>query len=253
MKSVFITGGARGIGLATADLFSRKGWRVGIGDLAGPQALPSNASFHHLDVRDRAEWQSALAEFSGADGLDVLVNNAGVVRYGHFEKIPPEDADLIIDTNVKGVINGAYAALPHLRRRPGACLVNIASAGAIYGGPDLAVYTASKFAVRGLSEALDAEFAPYGVNVRCVMPWFTETAMVHLPGNGRNASISDELGSLGIHGTELPAATIYQAVHGKRLHVAVGGKARVFQIFAGSFPGVMRALSRKQVIKQRGA
>lgn len=251
MKSVFITGGARGIGLATADLFSRKGWRVGIGDLAGPQALPPNASFYELDVRDRAQWKSTLGEFAGATGLDVLVNNAGIVRYGQFEHIPPEDADSIIDINVKGVINGAYTALPLLRRRPGACLVNIASAGAIYGGPDLAVYSASKFAVRGLSEALDAEFAPYGVNVRCVMPWFTDTAMVHRPGNGRNASISDEMGSLGIHGPELPAAAIYQAVQGKRLHVTVGGKARFFQIFAGSFPGTMRAMSRKQVMKQR--
>lgn len=251
MKSVFISGGARGIGWAAATLFAEKGWRVGIGDLAPPATALRNSSFYRLDVRDRGQWQAALDDFAGTDGLDVLVNNAGVVRFGHFEDIPPEDADLIVDTNLKGVINGAYASLPFLRRRPDSCLVNVASAGAIYGGPDLAVYTATKFAVRGLSEALDAEFAPYGVNVRCVMPWFTETAMVNLPGSGRNASIKDVLGKNGVHGPEVPAAAIYGAVHGKKLHVAVGAKTRMFQIFAGVFPNAMRKQSRNMVMKQR--
>jgi NAD(P)-dependent dehydrogenase (short-subunit alcohol dehydrogenase family) len=253
MKSIFISGGGRGIGLATANLFFDKGWRVGIGDFTPPDVALPNLSFYQLDVRDRGQWQNALSDFAGADGLDVLVNNAGVVRYGRFERIPPEDSDLIVDTNLKGVINGAYIGLPFLRRRPGACLVNVASAGAIYGGPDLAVYTATKFGVRGFSEALDAEFAPYGVNVRCVMPWFTDTAMVQLPGSDRNASLKEEMGHNGVHGPEVPAAAIYKAVHGKRLHVTVGLKGRLFQIFAGTFPEAMRASSRKIVMKQRGS
>lgn len=253
MKTVFISGGARGIGWATASEFANKGWRVGIGDL-GPPATPlANVTFYNLDVRDREQWQIALAEFAGAEGLDVLVNNAGILRYGRFEDIPAADADMIVDINLKGVINGAYAALPLLRRRAGSCLVNVASAGAIYGGPDLAVYSATKFAVRGLSEALDAEFAGYGVKVRCIMPWFTETAMVNLPGSGRNTTLKNDMGSNGVHGPEVPAAAIYKAVHGKKLHVAVGAKRRIFQIFAGVFPNAMRATSRKRTIKQRGA
>jgi len=251
VKTVFISGGARGIGLATAGLFSGQGWRDGIGDLAPPAASPPNSSFYRLDVRDREQWRAALTDCAGGDGLDVLVNNAGVVRYGRFEDIPPEDADLIVDTNLKGVINGAYAGLPLLRRRSGSCMVNVASAGAIYGGPDLAVYSATKFGVRGLSEALDAEFAGYGVNVRCVMPWFTETAMVNAPGSGRNASIKDDLGRNGVHGPDVPAAAIYAAVHGTKLHVPVGGKARLFRMFAGAFPEVMRAQSRRMTVKQR--
>jgi NAD(P)-dependent dehydrogenase (short-subunit alcohol dehydrogenase family) len=252
MKLIFISGGAAGIGLATARLFAAKGWRTGIGDIAEPAAALPGIEYYPLDVRDRAQWTKALTDFAGADGaIDVLVNNAGIVRYGRFEQIAPEDSDLTVNINLIGTINGVYAGLPFLRRAAAATLVNIASAGAIYGGPDLAVYSATKFAVRGLSEALDAEFAPYGVAVRCIMPWFTDTSMVHQPGIGRNTNLMDDLGNNGVHGPDVPAQAIWAAVHGSKLHHPVGVQSRLMSRAVRYFPGLMRRLSRRQTTKRR--
>jgi NAD(P)-dependent dehydrogenase (short-subunit alcohol dehydrogenase family) len=254
MKLVFISGGAAGIGLATARLFAAKGWRTGIGDIAAPATAPPGIEYYPLDVRDRPQWTKALTDFAGARGaINVLVNNAGILRYGRFEHISPEDSDMIVDINVKGTINGVYTALPFLRRAAGATLVNIASAGAIYGGPDLAVYTATKFSVRGLSEALDAEFAPYGINVRCIMPWLTETSMVNQPGVGRNTNLKDDQGNSGVHGPEVPAQAIWAAVHGNKLHHKVGVQTRLMSGAVRLFPGMMRKMSRGQTVKKRGA
>ncbi len=253
MKSIFISGGAAGIGLAIAKLFASKGWRTGIGDIVQPAAPLSGIDCFPLDVRDRTQWTKALTDFAGADGaLDVLVNNAGIVRYGRFEHITPEDSDKIVDINLSGTINGVYAGLPFLRRAAGASLVNIASAGAIYGGPDLAVYSATKFAVRGLSEALDAEFAPYGINVRCIMPWFTDTSMVHEPGIGRNTNLMDDLGNNGVHRPQVPAQAVWRAVHSSKLHHPVGMQSRLMSRVVRFFPGMMRKMSRGTIMKSRG-
>ena len=245
-RSIFITGGAAGIGLATAQLFAGKGWRVGVGDLIDAPAHDGIASYH-LDVRDRASWEAALSAFTGESGLDVLVNNAGVVRYGRFEDISAEDTDLIVDVNLKGVMNGARAALPYLKRGADPVMVNVASTGAIYGGPRLAAYTATKAGVKGLSEALDGEWVPHGIEVRCVLPWFTQTAMVDRPGDGRNASIKDDMGKLGVHGPEVPAQAIWDAVHSPRLHHLVGGKAKLVSRLVRLFPGMMRKNARKSM------
>ena len=168
-RSIFISGGASGIGLACARLFRAHGWRVGTGDLVeAPQE--EGIAQYALDVRDRESWRTALSGFVGDGGLDVLVNNAGVVRYGAFENVSAADGDLIVDVNLKGVMNGVRTALPYLRKGHRPVLVNVASAGALYGGPRLAAYTATKAAVKGLSEALDGELVPDGIEVRCVMP-----------------------------------------------------------------------------------
>jgi short-subunit dehydrogenase len=181
----------------------------------------------------------------------VLVNNAGIVRYGRFEEVPQVDSELIVDVSLKGVIHGCYAALPYLRGTPGSAIVNIASSGAFYGGAELAVYCATKFGVRGLSEALDAEFAAYGVKVACVMPWFTESGMIKEPGVGRNASIKEDFGDQGFHGPEVPAGAIWKAVHGKALHFPVGGKARMVAALARFAPGLIRSTGRKRMTQSR--
>ena len=196
MRSIFVTGGASGIGLAAARRFHREGWRVGMGDIDEPGlrrvAAELGAYTVPLDVRDRAQWAGALDGFvAAAGGLDVLLNNAGVARYGMFEEVAPAEADLQVDINVKGVINGAYAALPHLKATPGSRLINVASCAGLFGSPGLAVYSATKFAVRGLSEALDVEFTRHGVAVACVMPWFVETPILDAGSTGSNRTIRD--------------------------------------------------------------
>ncbi|HVT35252.1 MAG TPA: SDR family oxidoreductase [Nevskiaceae bacterium] len=185
-KAIFITGAGAGIGRATALLFAARGWFVGLYDvdeaavqkLAGE--LGANAVCGKLDVSDYAQFEAALVQFMRASGgrLDVMFNNAGIVAVANFEDLALARLHRLVDVNFKGVINGCHAALPHLKRTPGARVISMCSASAIYGAPSFAVYSATKFAVRGLTEALDVEWSRFGIRVMDVMPLFVNTPMV---------------------------------------------------------------------------
>ncbi|TCM66756.1 NADP-dependent 3-hydroxy acid dehydrogenase YdfG [Acinetobacter calcoaceticus] len=184
-KNIFISGAAQGIGAAIADLFYQHGYRVGIYDInlsqaqALAQQLGPQARAGQLDVSDYSQWQTALSDFCDWAGeLNILVNNAGILYSGPFEDTPIEQHQRSININVLGVMNGCHAALPYLRQASHARVVNLSSASAIYGQADLASYSASKFAVRGLTEALDIEWKKYNIRVVDVMPLFVQTAMV---------------------------------------------------------------------------
>lgn len=185
-KAIFITGAGAGIGAATAQLFLKKGWRVGLYDV-NRDALSAlvnqydhkNAHIGFLDVTDPQGWQHALNEFCAWSGrLDVLFNNAGILYSGAFEHTALEQHSKTFAVNVQGVINGCHSALPYLKQTNQARIINMSSASAIYGQADLASYSASKFAIRGLTEALDVEWHKYGIRVLDVMPLFVQTAMV---------------------------------------------------------------------------
>ncbi|EYT64715.1 short-chain dehydrogenase [Dietzia sp. UCD-THP] len=184
MASIFISGGAAGIGLATAERFSREGWTVGVYDV-DKDALAAVQSKHpdwitgELDVRDMQQWERALEEFTSHTGgtLDVLDNNAGVLVAGDLTEISADAVKAQIDIDVLGVTLGAKAAFPYLKATPGSHLVNIASASAIYGQPGIATYSAAKFYVAGLTEALELEWAPHGVRVVGIWPLWAKTAL----------------------------------------------------------------------------
>lgn len=187
MKACFITGAASGIGLATAKRFAAEGYFLGLSDVdedalakAAEGFDPDKVLAVRLDVRNEAAWGLALARFGKASGgrLDVMVNNAGLARYGWFDTQTSADWDLQIDVNLRGVIYGSYAALPLLKATKDAVLVNIASSAGLSGPPRLAVYGATKFAVRGLSEALDLEYSRFGVRVVCIMPGYIDTPLL---------------------------------------------------------------------------
>ena len=188
MKTIFITGAAHGIGLATAKRFASQGWYVGLYDInqsALHELLASgefpNACAQHCDVTQRDSIEEALQHFSGhtQGRLDVLVNNAGVLTSGNFEEIDPLAHNLIVDVNIKGLTNVAQAAFPLLQQTPGATLVNLCSASSIHGVPMLAVYSASKYYVNGLTEALHIEWAQHDIRVTAVKPPVVNTAMGH--------------------------------------------------------------------------
>lgn len=245
MRSIFITGGASGIGLAAARRFAREGWTVGIGDIdeigmrrAGEEL---NLSTYPLDVRDRGQWRNALQEFVGTTGrLDILLNNAGIARYGMFEDVTPDESDLQIDINVKGVVNGAYAALPHLKATRGSRLVNVASVAGIVGSPGLAVYSATKHAVRGLTEALDAEWTRHGVDVTCVMPFYVETPILDAGSKGSNQTIRDAIGNSPVYTVEEAAEMVWQAAHGSEREYIVGKAGRQAHFARRFMPGRLR-------------
>ncbi|MDQ9020395.1 SDR family oxidoreductase [Acinetobacter sichuanensis] len=184
-RSIFISGAAQGIGAAIARTFYQQGYKVGIYDINEASAqhlaaqLGNNAKAGKLDVSDYAQWQNALEEFSvWAGQLNVLVNNAGILYSGAFEKTDIQAHQRTINVNVNGVLNGCHAALPFLKQASFARVINVSSASAIYGQPDLISYSASKFAVRGITEGLDVEWQKYGIRVLDVMPLFVQTAMV---------------------------------------------------------------------------
>lgn len=185
-KCIFITGAASGIGLATARIFAERGWRVGLcdRDAAGlaPLAaeLGASASVHAADVTDASALQQAIAGFSGGPDapLDALFNCAGLVEMRRFDETPLSRLHAIVDVNINGVINGMHGGLANLRAATNARIVTMCSTSAIYGVPDLAVYSSTKFAVRALTEALNIEFQQYGIWVTDVLVSFVRTPMV---------------------------------------------------------------------------
>lgn len=199
-KAVFITGAGAGIGRATALLFAQQGWFVGVYDRdeGAVQALAAklgheNAIAGKLDVTEVEGWQNTLAMFFGHTGrLDVLINNAGILYSARFEDLSIQKHKQLIDINLLGVLNGCHSALPYLRQSPNSRVINMSSASAMHGQVNLSSYSASKFAIRGLTEALDNEWREYGIRVVDVMPLFVQTAMV------ANVTIGS-VSKLGIH------------------------------------------------------
>lgn len=257
-KAIFITGGGSGIGRAIAQLFVQRGWFAGIADvdeagIAGTAALlPAGTySTHRLDVRDPAQWEIALADFAVAAGgnIHVLANNAGVGHGGAITELSQTQINQLIDVNVHGVINGARAAHKWLKTSgPGSCLLNMASASALYGVGGMSIYSASKFAVRSISEALDTEWEDDGINVRCLMPSFIDTPLLSQPANQHsNVSKRETVKEEGMEllSPDDVAQAAWDAIHGRRLHTMVGKTARQMALVARWAPAYLRYRSRK--------
>lgn len=256
-KSIFITGAASGIGAETARLFKSRGWFCGLYDIdeTGLKSVSAelgdeNCHVAKLDVTKREDWAAAVAGFSDATGgqMNVLFNNAGIGRHGWLEDIPPDESDLIIDINVKGVINGVYAGLPLLKQTSEARIVNTASTAGVVGSPRLAVYSASKFAVRGLTEALDIELSGLGIRCTSLMPWFIDTPILDMGlTEGANVKMADELKEDGqeIYPVSLAAETAWDAAHGKEQHYMAGKLAKQARFAARFMPGRLK----KQITK----
>ncbi|TAJ70940.1 MAG: SDR family oxidoreductase [Phenylobacterium sp.] len=258
-QAIFITGAASGIGLSTARRFARGGWFVGLADIdakglaAALQAIgPDNGVAHKLDVRHRSAWKAELAAFARlTDGrLDVLLNNAGVAKGGYLEAQAPDEVDLQVDVNLKGVLNGCQAAFELLAATPGAMVVNVASVAGVVAPPRMSVYAATKFAVRGLSEALEAEFSRIGVGVRCIMPWFIDTPLLdkaRFSGN-EDLRVSLRHQKVPVYPVEQVSDAIWAAVHGRpRLHHLVGGQARQLGLLNRLLPDLVRKRLQRQV------
>jgi NAD(P)-dependent dehydrogenase (short-subunit alcohol dehydrogenase family) len=173
-----VTGGASGIGRATAQALAARGARVAVLDLA-PDALPGELEGVAADVRDRASVDAALAAVvERFGGLDVVVNSAGVSAVGTVEEASEEDWDRVLDINVRGTARVCAAALPHLRRSAHAAVVNVCSIAALNGLPQRAVYSASKGAILALTYAMATDHVREGIRVNCVSPGTVSTPFV---------------------------------------------------------------------------
>lgn len=257
-RSIFITGGGSGIGRAIAQKFANEGWLVGIADrnsqgLAETKALlPEGQCYtYQFDVTDREGWDKALADFAlhtRCGGINVLANNAGLPSGGPLTEVTHEELDLLLDVNLRAVFYGAKAGYEYLKKcAPDACLLNTASAAAIYGMANQSVYGATKAGVKSMTESLDAEWAPQGIKVRSLMPSFIDTPLLQQPPNrSRNTPIRDAVVKAGLEFTpvEVVAEEAWNAVHGDKVHRLVGKTARKLARVAKWFPGKLRDRAR---------
>jgi NAD(P)-dependent dehydrogenase (short-subunit alcohol dehydrogenase family) len=176
--AAIVTGGASGIGLAAAQLLSRRGARVACLDLA-VDGLPEPLLGYVADVTDDRAVRAAVdAAVRTMGGLDVLVNNAGIGAQGTVEDNSDEEWHRVLDVNLVGMVRVARAALPYLRRSAHAAIVNTSSIAAHLGVPQRALYSASKGAVQALTLAMAMDHIGEGIRVNCVNPGTVDTPWV---------------------------------------------------------------------------
>lgn len=182
-----VTGAGGGIGRATALVLARRGCHLALADIDGAAAervaeearqLGVRATHHHLDVADRAAVHAFPGVVDAAHGrVDLVINNAGVALGGSFEQIAAEDFDWLMEINFHGVVRMTRAFLPRLRESDEARIVNLSSIYGIISPPGQSAYSASKFAVRGFSNALRHELEGTTVGVSVVHPGGVATAI----------------------------------------------------------------------------
>jgi len=185
-KVVLVTGGGRGIGGEIAKRFEDEGAKVLRGDIAKGDIA--------MDVRDRAQVAAAMEAIRAKHGgLDVLVNNAGLICTGPADKTPGEEWDRLVGTNLTGLFNCIQAALPLMAGRPGASIVNLASVSAEKGGGAIGNvwYGTTKAGVVALTKGLGRELGPRGIRINAISPAVVDTDMTH-------AMLATELGQKAI-------------------------------------------------------
>lgn len=173
-----VTGGASGIGLATARALAERGAAVAVLDLE-PTGVPEPLRAFRADVGDDTSVRGAVEQAAERlGGLDIVVNNAGIGAQGTVEDNPDEQWHRVLDVNVLGMVRTSRAALPHLRASSHASIVNTCSIAATAGLPQRALYSASKGAVLSLTLAMAADHVREGIRVNCVNPGTADTPWV---------------------------------------------------------------------------
>jgi len=244
-KSIFITGAASGMGREAALLFARKGWFVGAFDVnqAGLDTLQAelgadNGHFATLDVTDQAAFAQAVEAFGAATGgkLDLLFNNAGIGVNGMFDEIAWDDIMRVLNVNLIGVMIGIRAAMPLLKATPNALSLITSSSSAIWGTAGIAIYSATKHAVRGLTEALTIEFKRHGIRAADLLPGLIDTPL--LPNQLRAMAPPEGMWRL-VHPSEV-AETVWAAYHSEKLHWYVPAELQPFAVQVATDPEAVR-------------
>jgi 3alpha(or 20beta)-hydroxysteroid dehydrogenase len=185
-KVAIVTGGAQGIGFAIAGAFAAAGAQVMVGDINAPRGHAAVESlrtthgdgvqFAELDVADDGSWASTVAATVEAfGGIDVLVNNAGLIHHGTLESTTRHDFQRVIDVNQIGPFLGMQAVSPVMAERRGGSIINVSSVRGIAAARGLLAYVATKFAARGMTKVAAIELGPLGIRVNSLHPGPTAT------------------------------------------------------------------------------
>jgi 3alpha(or 20beta)-hydroxysteroid dehydrogenase len=192
-KVALITGGARGQGAATARRFVAEGARVVITDVIDDEGkqladeLGDTAQFHHLDVSEEDEWAALLRDIGT---VTVLVNNAGILHFAPLLDTKLADYERVIRVNQIGAFLGMRAVVPGMIAAGGGSIINTSSIEGLAAAPTLVAYTASKFAIRGMTKVAALEFGSKGIRVNSVHPGMIDTQMLPTALGGINVDLS---------------------------------------------------------------
>ena len=186
MKTVLITGTSKGIGLETALTFGRAGYKV-FATMRSPDSAIDfkqkiktedlDITISKMDVDSDASVKQCMDAIIQKEGIDILINNAGIERHGSVEEMPIEDFQAVMNTNYLGVLRCTKAVLPQMRQNKKGCIINVASVAGHISNSPLGAYAASKFALEAISEALAQEVKPFNVKVAIIEPGIINTEM----------------------------------------------------------------------------
>jgi 3alpha(or 20beta)-hydroxysteroid dehydrogenase len=196
-KVAIVTGAARGQGAAAARLFVAEGARVVIGDVLDDlgkelaESLGDAAIYRHLDVSSEDDWRAVVDEaVQTLGGVDVLVNNAGILRFAALPDMPLEDYMRVVNINQVGTFLGMKTVSKPMIAAGRGSIVNISSVEGLAGMPYLTAYTSTKFAIRGMTKVAALELGPMGIRVNSVHPGMIVTDMVKDAAGGHDVDLS---------------------------------------------------------------
>ena len=253
-KVVVITGASRGIGRATARRFAERGASVVLAARSEDALLEAAAECEALGGKalavptDVARWESveglerrAVERFGR---IDVWVNNAVLAAVGRLEQVPPEANRRVVEANLLGYVYGAQAALPRFREQGSGVLINMSSGFGLVGAPYAGAYTATKFAQRGLAQALRGELRGSGVHVCTIMPGGVDTPAYRLAANhsGRAMGFDGFLAS-----PEKIARVVVRCAERPRPEVVVGNSVRTLRLGHALAPGIVERAAARTV------
>ena len=251
---VFITGAASGVGWCLTQAFVREGYQVVATDIdfAGLKARIQEQSWsakqiymRKLDVSDPDQWQAVWASVLERWGqVDVLLNVAGFLKPGYIAKVSSVDIDRHIDINVKGLMYGSQLAASTMSKRGAGHIINIASLAGVAPIPGIALYSASKFAVRGFTLALAQELKPSGVHVSVICPDAIETPMLTLQEDYEEAALTFS-GSKTLTVDDIADAVFNRVLKKKTLEVTLPDLRGWVAKMGSAFPSVSFMLSKQ--------
>ena len=234
MKRILITGAASGLGLALAKKYASEGWSVCIADIQAEEGIKiasdlsqeygKDCFFHHLDITSDAQWQELVGIISERwQGLDALVNNAGVAASGDIDTFSMKDFHWAVNINLMGAVKGCHVCVPLLKESKG-LLINVASMAGLLHMGGMSAYNASKAGMVALSEGLLSELDPYGVKVSVVCPTFFQSNLAKSmrSDNPDAAKIAARLHAATGITAESIAATVFEDSR-KGKHYILGG------------------------------
>ncbi|MEN0004034.1 MAG: SDR family NAD(P)-dependent oxidoreductase [Bacteroidota bacterium] len=261
-KRAFITGGGSGLGKAFSLQLAEDGWTIGICDINkkgmeqtanAVKALGGKAFTYRLDVSDEKAYQKVAEAFlDDADGIDLLINNAGVGDGGSFHTYPLENWHWLMGINFNGVLYGCYFFVPYMRQQKNGHIINIASMAGIANAPSTAPYNVSKAAVISLSETLFYELHPHNVKVSSVEPTFFKTNVLQ---HARGPKATQAMAQRMIDRSDLEVEPVAQEILAKagqeQLHIILPKSARQQAWMKRFFPKVFQGRILKMVYKMR--